>query len=202
MELRRKKNDAERRPLKLNSAAGQTFQEKVTQTYFDVDFTDRYWRTESVHTIQNPRLAQKYAAARIDLEKQGRPKECLDDVFAFSYGTEKIVQDICQDGQRVGLKRRHVLGHTGSGVHLVRHYDILTRYMAQQSVYTPIFVVVYKILLGKSKPVLPRLHKQDKFLRPVVGYDSHVSARNIEPTMPICEALNCSYYFDSEISLI
>ncbi|XP_052761205.1 uncharacterized protein LOC128203716 isoform X1 [Mya arenaria] len=187
--------DAERRPLKLNSAAGQTFQEKVTQTYFDVDFTDRYWRTESVHTIQNPRLAQKYAAARIDLEKQGRPKECLDDVFAFSYGTEKIVQDICQDGQRVGLKRRHVLGHTGSGVHLVRHYDILTRYMAQQSVYTPIFVVVYKILLGKSKPVLPRLHKQDKFLRPVVGYDSHVSARNIEPTMPICEALNCSYVY-------
>lgn len=75
----------------------------------------------------------------------------FEETFMFSYESDKSCQEICQEGQRVCLRRRHVLGHTGSGVHLVRHYDILTRYMAQQSILAPAFVIVYKVFLSPSR---------------------------------------------------
>lgn len=76
---------------------------------------------------------------------KGQSPEALQETCLFSFETEKACQDICQEGPRVSLKRRHVLGYTGSGVHLIRHYDVMTRYMAYQNVGSPAFVVVYKV---------------------------------------------------------
>ncbi|XP_045211893.2 uncharacterized protein LOC123563259 isoform X3 [Mercenaria mercenaria] len=190
-----KLKDVRRKQVKAESLDGVKIIRELYTTNFDSKFDDRYWRVGDIHLIENDKLQSQFEEYKKELIELGRPSDTIKETLAFSAESEKSCKDICQEGYKVGSKKRHVLGHTGSGVHLVRHYDILTRYMMFQQYTSPAYIVVYKTFLGKSKPIVPRLHKDDNYVPPYMGFDSHVSARHIDKEMPICEALNCSYVY-------
>lgn len=190
-----KLKDVRRKQVKVESLDGTKIMREVYSTNFDKNFNDRYWRVGNIHLIENDKLKAQFEEYRNNLAELGRPKDTILETIVFSAESEKSCKDICQDGCKVSSKKRHVLGHTGSGVHLVRHFDILTRYLMFQQYNSPAYVIVYKTFLGKKKPIVPRLHKDDNFVSPYAGFDSHVSARHVEKGMPICEALNCSYVY-------
>ncbi|XP_060584717.1 uncharacterized protein LOC132740760 isoform X2 [Ruditapes philippinarum] len=188
--------------VKAESLDGVKIMRELHTTNFDNKFDDRYWRVSDIHIIENDKLRSQFEEYKKELIELGRSSDTVAETLAFSAETEKSCKEICKEGYKVGSKKRHVLGHTGSGVHLVRHYDILTRYLMFQQYSSPTYIVVYKTFLGKTKPIVPRLHKDDHFVSPYIGFDSHVSARHIEREMPICEALNCSYVYLYEFDQI
>jgi len=63
-------SETNRRPLSLTSVSGLLFTQNVTKTNFDAQFTDRYWRIETVTIVENPTLEKQYQECREELLKK------------------------------------------------------------------------------------------------------------------------------------
>ncbi|KAL4239589.1 Testis expressed sequence 15 [Mactra antiquata] len=188
-------NDYDKRKLKIDSPEALNLLDSINATNFNKDFRDHYWRVENIHLVHNDRLTQRYDRYRKELLTVDRSEESMKDVLLFSVETEKSYNEICEDGYKVGSRIKNVLGHTRCGVHLVSHYDILTRYLIYQDYTSPTYVLVFKAYLGRRNPVYPLLYKHDNILQPNSDFDCHVSSRAVQKDMHICEALNCSYVY-------
>ncbi|XP_046907155.1 uncharacterized protein purg isoform X1 [Hypomesus transpacificus] len=128
---------------------------------------------EEVKLIHNEELQREFSEKRAEMRSKDRHVREMEESFCFLVMSDQKAEKIFQQGLSVGDSDQHCLGNPSHGVYLHKRADVALK---NTSGTTPAgnVLIIFKVLLGKVKKVIPNLRKSNTH-DPVVNYDCHVS---------------------------
>ncbi|XP_062594436.1 uncharacterized protein LOC134255872 isoform X1 [Saccostrea cucullata] len=154
------------------------------------------WEIKNVWLVRNKDLEERYEKKRKLMKTLERSDEQVQDDLLFMAEGWNNVHKICKYGPRCQEKKNNVLGDTQYGIHMNRHYDILTRFMAFKNFQQANYIVVLRAMLGRVKKVKPYLTGEYGCIAPTPNYDSHVSEDEPDLTsIDICDAIAYNFVY-------
>ncbi|XP_061191301.1 uncharacterized protein LOC133199509 isoform X1 [Saccostrea echinata] len=154
------------------------------------------WEIKNVWLVRNKDLEERYERKRKLMKNLKRSEEQIQDDLLFMAEGWNNVHKICKYGPRCQEKKNNVLGDTQYGIHMNRHYDILTRFMAFKNFQQANYIVVLRAMLGRIKKVKPFLTGEYGCIAPTPNYDSHIAEDEPDLTsIDICDAIAYNFVY-------
>ncbi|XP_072051015.1 uncharacterized protein [Amphiura filiformis] len=156
------------------------------------------YQIASTSLYKSNKLQQNFAEKEKELE--GLLKEKPQQTFAFGLVRTKVHADeICETSAFQRCQVLHVpLGDPSKGVNVVKHADVLMTYAFKKRCTRP-WLIVYRIMVGRSKNVKPRFVSQAPQVSPTPNADSHLCKEVDMKSELVCEQLNQSQIFLFEL---
>ncbi|XP_013407217.1 uncharacterized protein LOC106171419 [Lingula anatina] len=137
------------------------------------------WEVGKVARVYNDNLMEIFQSKKQEMIAEGCSQWQTEEWYAFSIEKKSVATKICT----YGLKSRqsnlnggkYLLGDPTKGVTVYKYSDVCQGWAEIQRYSEPIYMVVYKIMLGRAKyvDVNPGWTSLD-LVQPTLGYHSHI----------------------------
>lgn len=161
--------------VELNSLDVSNLMWDIQQTCVTNEDIEYLWEIKQVWLVRNKELTERYERKRKLMKSLGRTDEETKDDLLFMAEGFNNVQKICEIGPRCKEKKNNVLGDTQYGIHMNRHYDILTRFMVFKNFQQANYLVILRGMLGRVKKVKPFFTGEYGCIAPTPNYDCHLA---------------------------
>lgn len=161
--------------VELNSLDVSNLMWDIQKTCVTNEDIEYLWEIKQVWLVRNKELTERYERKRKLMKSLGRTEEETKDDLLFMAEGFNNVQRICEIGPRCKEKKNNVLGDTQYGIHMNRHYDILTRFMVFKNFQQANYLVILRGMLGRVKKVKPFFTGEYGCIAPTPNYDCHLA---------------------------
>lgn len=161
--------------VELNSLDVSNLMWDIQKTCVTNEDIEYLWEIKQVWLVRNKELQERYERKRKLMKSLGRTDEETKDDLLFMAEGFNNVQRICEIGPRCKEKKNNVLGDTQFGIHMNRHYDILTRFMVFKNFQQANYLVILRGMLGRVKKVKPFFTGEYGCIAPTPNYDCHLA---------------------------
>ncbi|XP_014663012.1 PREDICTED: uncharacterized protein LOC106805794 [Priapulus caudatus] len=144
--------------------------------YAPPDPAVHYWLPVAVHTVNNKYLWQRFYEKKHELQSRNHDSR---EQCGFGVSKNGIIQQICMHGLKAVQRKKNHLGDSSKGLNVHLHADEVMRLAQRINFTSPLFLVVYKVMLGRQCLVPP-----DYESSPSPDFDSHIASSKAPPNMP------------------
>ncbi|XP_022316094.2 uncharacterized protein LOC111119854 isoform X4 [Crassostrea virginica] len=182
--------------VELNSLDVSNLLWDIQKTCVSSEDVEHFWEIKQVWLVKNKELEERYEKKRKLMKSLGRTDLEVQDDLLFTAEGQRNVQLICESGPRCHEKKNNVLGDTQYGIHMNRHYDILTRFMVFKNFQQANYIVISRAMLGRVKKVKPFLTGEYGCIAPTPNYDCHVAEDDLDLTsMDLTDAIAYNFVY-------
>ncbi|XP_026797625.3 uncharacterized protein LOC113543534 isoform X1 [Pangasianodon hypophthalmus] len=131
------------------------------------------WLWKDVKLVNNDGFLKEFSEKRSEMRTKGRHGREMEERFCFLVASYEATSHIYQFGLRTGSQDQYSLGKPSHGVYLFKHVDVALKH-ATASTCSGKNLIVFKVLFGKVKKVIPSL-EWNRTVDPMVGFDCHMA---------------------------